>query len=312
MQEKKLTQKKLSGFVEKFNQNVNSSNDKRKKNKKTKAIFEVPHPFLKWAGGKRQLIPQMDRYFPISFNKYIEPFVGGGAIFFHLCPKNAILIDSNKDLIKCYEIIKKSVFELIESLQKHKNESEYYYRIRNVDRNLEEFEKWSDVEKASRIIYMNRCCYNGLYRVNSKGQFNVPFGKYKNPKFCDSENLIAVHEALKNTELVHGDFEICLNYAEKNDFIYLDPPYHPLSNTANFTSYTAETFGKDSQKKLFEIFKKLDERGCKLLLSNSYNDFIINLYKEYEKIILNANRAINCDANKRGYIKEVLILNNFN
>jgi len=268
-----------------------------------------PHPFLKWAGGKRQLIPQMIKYFPKNFNEYIEPFVGGGALFFYILPRKTILIDINEDLINCYKVIKNNVRELIELLKNHKNEKDYYYQIRALDRAPESYSKLSDVEKASRAIYLNRCCYNGLYRVNSKGQFNVPFGRYKNPKFCDEENLEAVSNALEYVDILHGSFEICLKYAEKSDFVYFDPPYHPLSKTSSFTSYTKDNFGKESQRKLFSVFKRLDERGCKLLLSNSYNDFILDLYTEYQVVLLNAKRAINSDATKRGIIKEVLVLN---
>jgi len=284
---------------------------KREQNKKSKTIVDIPKPFVKWAGGKRQLIPQMDLFFPKKFNKYIEPFVGGGAIFFYLLPEKAILIDINKDLINTYNTIKNNVKELINSLKKHKNEKEYYYNIRKVDRNLEEFNEWSNIEKASRTIFLNRCCFNGLYRVNSKGQFNVPFGKYKNPTFCDKENLIAVHKALKNVELVNDSFEKCIDFAEKGDFIYFDPPYVPISDSANFTSYTKDNFSKNDQIRLFETFKILDEKGCNVLLSNSYNDFILNLYKDFRINILQAKRAINSDASKRGEIKEVLITNNY-
>ena len=271
--------------------------------------FYKPHPFLKWAGGKRQLIPQMEEYFPKHYNKYIEPFIGGGAVFFHILPEKAILIDINKELINCLKVIKNNVKELIELLKNHKNENKYYYQIRNLDRTHRTYDKLSDIEKASRMIYLNRCCYNGLYRVNSKGQFNVPFGKYKNPNFCDEENLIAVSKVLKNVDIYNSSFEICLNFADKDDFIYFDPPYHPISETSSFTSYTKENFGKESQKMLFNVFEILDERGCRLMLSNSYNPFIIDLYKEYKIIFLNAKRAINSIANKRGFIKEILVLN---
>ena len=271
--------------------------------------FYKPHPFLKWAGGKRQLIPQMEEYFPKHYNKYIEPFIGGGAVFFHMLPEKAILIDINKELINCLKVIKNNVKELIELLKNHKNENKYYYQIRNLDRTHRTYDKLSDIEKASRMIYLNRCCYNGLYRVNSKGQFNVPFGKYKNPNFCDEENLIAVSKVLKNVDIYNGSFEICLNFADKDDFIYFDPPYQPISETSSFTSYTKENFGKESQKMLFNVFEILDERGCRLMLSNSYNPFIIDLYKEYKIIFLNAKRAINSIANKRGFIKEILVLN---
>ena len=277
--------------------------------KNTTSQLYKPHPFLKWAGGKRQLIPQMSKYFPKNFNKYIEPFVGGGALFFYILPEKAILFDINEELINCFKVIKNNVKELIELLKNHKNEKDYYYQIRAVDRVPESYYKLSDVEKASRTIFLNRCCYNGLYRVNSKGQFNVPFGRYKNPNFCDEENLVAVSNALMNVNIIHGSFELCLNFAEKDDFIYFDPPYHPLSETSSFTSYTKENFGRESQKKLYDIFKESDERGCKLVLSNSFSDFILDLYKDYEIIILKAKRAINSDATKRGSIKEALILN---
>jgi DNA adenine methylase len=268
-----------------------------------------PHPFLKWAGGKRQLLSQMKKSFPIHFNNYIEPFVGGGAVFFHLLPKKAILIDINEVLIDCYKMVKNDVYTLIDSLRNHKNERDYYYKIRNKDRNPKFFYEMTKLEKVSRFIYLNRCCYNGLYRVNSKGQFNVPFGRYINPNFCDETNLLAVNKALQNVELIHGSFEICLNFAKENDFIYFDPPYHPISETSSFTSYTKENFGKESQIKLFNVFKRLDERGCKLILSNSYDPFITELYSDYQIIFLNAKRAINSDATKRGIIKEVLVLN---
>ncbi|MHA1376247.1 MAG: DNA adenine methylase [Promethearchaeota archaeon] len=277
----------------------------------------LPHPFLKWAGGKRQLLSQMDLYFPQKFIKYIEPFVGGGAVFFHLFKKNllknkkAILIDINSEIINVYNVIQKNVYNLIKLLKNHKNEEEYYYRIRTKDRDTIKYSKMASVEKASRMIYLNRCCYNGLYRVNSKGQFNVPFGKYKNPNFCNEENLIAVKKALKDIIISHSSFEDCLNYAKKDDFIYFDPPYSPLSETSSFTSYTKEDFKEDSQKKLFEVFQKLDERGCKLMLSNSANNFIRNLYSDYEIITLKARRVINCNAEKRGNIDSLLILNDY-
>jgi len=164
-----VTQKSLSWFIRKNNQKTGYFELKRIKNKKAKAITDNPRPFLKWAGGKRQLIPQMDRYFPKKFNKFIEPFVGGGAIFFYLLPENAVLIDKNKELMNIYRVLKSNVNELIELLRDHKNNREYFYKIRNIDRDSGEYDKWTDVEKASRTIYLNKCCYNGLYRVNSKG-----------------------------------------------------------------------------------------------------------------------------------------------
>ena len=240
-----------------------------------------PNPFVKWAGGKRQLIPQLKKYFPKTFNKFIEPFVGGGAVFFNLLPSKAILSDNNSDLINCYKIIQNDVNALISSLKKHKYEKDYYYEIRALDRDYVRYNELSPIEKASRTIYLNKTGYNGLYRVNSKGLFNVPFGRHKNPNICDETNLMAVHRALKNVEIYEGSFEICLNFAKKNDFIYFDPPYFPLSDTSLFTSYTKDNFGEDAQIKLFEVFKELVRRDCKVLLSNSYCDFIIDLYKDF-------------------------------
>jgi len=296
-------------FIENGKRKLSFLDIKRVQNRKAKTIVDIPKPFLKWAGGKRQLISQMDPFFPIKFNKYIEPFVGGGAIFFYLLPKRAILMDINQELINVYNVIKNNIKELINSLKKHINEQEYYYKIRNLDRDPSIYESLTNVEKASRTIYLNRCCYNGLYRVNSKGQFNVPFGRYKNPQLCDEKNLIAVHKALKNVEIVNASFEKCLDFAEKDDFIYFDPPYVPISSSSNFTSYTKDNFGREDQIKLLDVFKALDERGCKVMLSNSYNDFILDLYKGYKINILQAKRAINSDAKKRGEIRELLITN---
>jgi len=279
------------------------------KNKNGNLTSEKPYPFLKWAGGKRQLISQMFKYFPKNYHKYIEPFIGGGAVFFYLGPKFSIIIDINKELINCYEVIKNNAKELIELLKTHKNKKDYYYKIRALDRDEKKFAKLSNIEKASRMIYLNRCCYNGLYRVNSKGQFNVPFGKYKNPNFCDEENLLAVSNALQNVKIIHGSFELCLDYADKDDFVYFDPPYYPISKTSSFTSYTKENFGKDSQKRLYNVFESLNDRGCKLMLSNSYNEYIKSLYKNYRIITLDARRVINCKAAKRGNINVLLILN---
>ena len=304
-EKEKILFKDISQDFSKKTKNYTSISLKKVRN----LMSEKPHPFLKWAGGKRQLISQMKKYFPRNCNRYIEPFIGGGAVFFYMKPKFSIIIDINEELINCYKVIKTNVKELIELLGNHKNEKDYYYSIRALDRDEEKFSKLSNIEKASRMIYLNRCCYNGLYRVNSKGEFNVPFGKYNNPNFCDEENLLAVSKALENVSIIHGSFEICLDYAEKGDFVYFDPPYHPISKTSSFTSYTKENFGRDSQQKLFYVFKKLDERDCKLMLSNSYNDYIKNLYNEYKIIKLNARRAINSNAAKRGNINELLILN---
>lgn len=288
---------------------VKSISNLRRRNKLAKTIVNKPYPILKWAGGKRQLLSQIDEYLPKSFCKYIEPFVGGGALFFYLLPKDAILIDNNAELVNCYKVIQNRVKELIVSLNKHKNEKDYFYKIRNIDRNPEDFKNLSDVERASRNIFLNKCCFNGLYRVNSKGEFNVPFGKYENPTFCDKENLIAVSKILKNIQIINGDFEECFKFAKEGDFIYFDPPYQPISTTANFTSYTKENFSMEDQVRLLKVYEELDNRGCKVMLSNSYNEFILDLYKKYDLKTVYARRAINSDASGRGQIKEVLIIN---
>lgn len=229
-------------------------------------------------------------------------------MFFYLVPEKAVLIDNNPELINAYQVIRDHVHELIDSLQKHRNEAEYFYSVRNFDQS-EEFLSWDTIEKASRTIFLNRCCFNGLYRVNSKGGFNVPFGKYKNPKFCDAENLQAVHSALQNAEIVLGSFEICLKYAQKGDFVYFDPPYVPVSKTANFTSYTKDNFGMDDQHKLKAIIDELSKKDVQIMLSNSDSDFIRDLYSNYQIETVQATRAINSDASKRGAVNEVVVLN---
>lgn len=310
MRANKFQRNILNYLGEDNDNNVSLRNFKRRQNKKVKKIVGVPHPFIKWAGGKKQLLEQINKYLPKNFNKYLEPFIGGGALFFYLLPNKAILIDNNEELINCYRVIQNKIGELIISLKKHKNEKDYFYKIRSIDRNPVEFKKLSDVERASRTIYLNKCCFNGLYRVNSKGEFNVPFGKYENPKFCDEQNLLAVNTVLKDVQIINGDFKECLELAEKDDFIYFDPPYQPISTTANFTSYTKENFNKKDQVRLFKVYEELDNRGCKVMLSNSYNDFILDLYKKYDLKTVYARRAINSDASGRGQIKEVLIINN--
>ncbi len=280
----------------------------RNKNHEEQKIASIPKPFLKWAGGKRQLLKVLAQNLPKEYNTYYEPFVGGGALFFYLLPDNAMLFDNNPILMNVYQVIQRSVDELIQLLQEHRNEKEYFYSIRKMDRNGQ-FQTLSPIEKASRTIFLNKTCFNGLYRVNSRGEFNVPFGRYKNPNYCDIPNLEAVHKALQNISLQVGSFEKVLDFAEKGDFVYFDPPYVPLSKTANFTSYTKEDFAMEDQQRLVEVFNELDQRGCKVLLSNSYSDFVLDKFQQYEIIPVDAKRAINSDASKRGYIKEALIRN---
>ncbi len=275
-------------------------------------------PFVKWAGGKSQLLDQFEDLFPKTFNNYIEPLVGGGAVFFHLfnttrIKNKAILNDVNPELMNCYRVIKNKVEELIEKLKEleyryRKAPKKIYYRVRKWDRQ-KNFSKRSLVERAARTIFLNKTCYNGLYRVNNKGQFNVPFGRYKKPTICDEENLREVNVALQKAQLKSKDFTICLRCAKQGDFIYFDPPYYPISETADFTSYTKEDFTEKDQKRLKEVFKNLTGRKCKAMLSNSNTNFIRNLYKKFQIYEVKAKRYINSNPQGRGKIVELVIIN---
>lgn len=265
-------------------------------------------PFLKWAGGKSKLIPALSKFFPQSFQRYFEPFAGGAAVFFHL--RNTIgefkaeISDLNPELVNCYRVIRDNPEALINELQKHQNNPEHFYRTRALDPRRLTVE-----ERAARIIYLNKTCFNGLYRENSKGQFNVPFGSYKNPNFCNQDALKSCSRALSDTEISCASFKELLQKAEKGDFIYFDPPYHPLSSSSNFTSYTKNSFGTLDQEELSCLFQELDRRGCYLLLSNSDCQFIRRLYKKQIIETVYALRAINCKGEGRGKISEVLIMN---
>ena len=266
------------------------------------------YPIVKWVGGKRQLMHELLKNMPKSYNRYFEPFVGGGALFFELHPDNAYISDQNEELMNLYSTVRDSVDELIIDLNKHKITKEYFLKIRNMDR-TSKYEKLSNIEKASRFIYLNRTCFNGLYRVNSKGQFNVPFGNYENPRIVDEINLRNCSKLLKQTEIKCADFSDILTKVEKGDFVYLDPPYAPLSKTSSFTSYTKDGFDVDMQFKLKELCDELDNIGVSFLLSNSDTEFINKLYTKYTIKKIWASRAVNADANGRGKITEVLVKN---
>lgn len=254
-----------------------------------------PRPVLKWAGGKTQMIDVLVSNMPKKFNKYIEPFIGGGALFFELEPENAIISDSNPELINLYKVIAKDVNGLIDKLKEMKNDEEFYYMIRAIDPKT-----LTDVEKAARTLFLNRTCYNGLYRVNKKGEFNVPFGKYKNPKICDEENLHAVSRVLKNTKIIHSDYkDILREYAEPDDFIFLDPPYIPISQNSDFKRYTKEQFLEKDQKELADEVKRLRDIGCHALLTNSNHPLVYELYNEFEISVHQTKRNINSKASKR-------------
>ena len=279
-----------------------------------KLINAKPKPFVKWVGGKRQLLRQfreLGLYPPEDFNPitntYYEPFVGGGAVFFDLLPKNAELSDLNNELVTTYNVIKNNVGELTQSLQKHIYDKEYYLEVR-----AKKVEDLSDVEIASRFIFLNRTGFNGLYRVNKSGQFNVPFGRYNNPVICDEDNLRRVSDALQDVTITHQDYKKVLKTAKSGDFIYLDPPYYPINATSSFTSYTAEGFLEKEQTELRDTFVKLHKKGCFVMLSNSDTPFINELYSELDGITINkitAGRAINSKGSGRGKITEVLVTN---
>ena len=267
-------------------------------------------PILKWAGGKRQLLDEIDKRLPEKFNNYYEPFVGGGSVFIHLQFSGMTVNDINSELINVYTQIKNNPTRLIKKLKEHKNEEEYYYEIRNKDKDKKKFNKMSKLDKASRFIYLNRTCFNGLYRENSNGEFNVPFGKYKNPIICDEETIRSLSKMFKekNVTFLNEDYLEIIKMAGKDDFVYLDPPYDVV-NATSFTKYSKNDFSRDDQKKLKEALDELDKRGGKFLLSNAKTDFIEDLYKDYTIDIVEASRNINSDASGRGKVEEVMVRN---
>lgn len=269
-------------------------------------------PILKWVGGKRQLLSEIIPLIDESCDNYVEPFIGGGAVLFRLQPKKAIINDYNTELINVYRTVRDDLDGLVALLKEHEkyNSSDYYYEVRALDR-TPDFDKMSNLEKAARIIYLNKTCYNGLYRVNSLGQFNSPYGKYKNPNIVNEVVLRAISKYLNRNEISirSGDYKDVLNDIEKNSFVYLDPPYIPISSSSSFTGYTEGGFGYDKQVELKEECDKLNSKGVHFLQSNSDCEEIRELYKDYRIKIVKAKRAINSDAKKRGQINEVLIYN---
>lgn len=271
-------------------------------------------PFVKWAGGKRQLMPEINKYKPQKYNKLIEPFVGGGAVFMELQNPKTIINDYNTELINTYETVRDEVENLILQLEVHNknNSKEYFYELREWDRNGT-LEQKSAVERAARFIYLNKTCFNGLFRVNSQGQFNVPYGNYKNPNIVNANVLLADSKFLQKpgVQILKGDFENAANKARKGDFIYLDPPYAPLDDSQNFVGYTLNGFGYKDQVRLRDLFVKLHNKGCYVMLSNSSTKLIHELYDQFKDttIILGATRNINSKANGRGKVDEVLIMN---
>lgn len=262
-----------------------------------------PRPFLKWAGGKGQLLAQYEPFFPGSFSTYYEPFLGGGAIFFRLLPDYALLTDINPELVNVYCCVRDRTETLIKLLDRHQrcHCPDYYYQVRATPGE-------TAVERAARFIYLNKTCFNGLYRENSKGQFNVPIGRYKSPRICNPELLRSVAAALQRTRIATQPFDAVLERARSGqDFVYFDPPYHPISLTSRFTEYNRYAFQEAEQIRLRDTFAELARRGVKVMLSNSDCGFIRELYRDFSIHTITASRAINSNAQKRGKITEVLV-----
>ena len=268
-------------------------------------------PILKWVGGKRQLLNEIIPLIENDYSVYVEPFIGGGAVFFELQPKKAIINDYNSELINLYTVIKNEPQKLIEKLEKlkNKNNQDDYYQIRNTDRE-DEYNNWNNIDKAARTIYLNKTCFNGLYRVNSKGYFNTPFGSYKNPNICNSELILNISKYLNdnNIEIFCGDYKEVLKNLPKNAFVYLDPPYMPISASSSFTSYTNAGFDYSKQVELKQECDKLREQGISFIQSNSDCPEIRELYKDYEIKTVKAKRNVNSKGDLRGEITEVLIV----
>ena len=268
-------------------------------------------PVVKWVGGKRQLLQEITPLLPKQITTYCEPFLGGGAVLFSIQPSHAIVNDLNESLMTVYEVIRDDVETLIDSLKKHENTSEYFYTIRDIDRNKVFYQSMSKVEKASRLIYLNKTCFNGLFRVNASGEFNSPFGRYKNPNIVNESVLRAVSNYFNSNNIAfyNEDFSETLRRVENGGFVYLDPPYDPVSDTACFTGYNKGGFSRNEQIRLKQCCDELTERNIKFMLSNSSTSFIKDLYQDYHITTVQAKRSINSNASKRGAIEEVLITN---
>ena len=252
-------------------------------------------PVLKWAGGKTQLLAELHSLVPKNFNKYIEPFFGGGAMFFSMLPDTAVIADSNPELVNLYRVLSEDVEALIIELSKYSNNKDFFYSLRSCD-----IEKLSNIKKAARTVYLNKTCFNGLYRVNKSGGFNVPFGNYKNPAICRPDDLRAAANALKGKTLINGDYKTVLaKYAEEGDLVFLDPPYLPISNYADFKRYTKEQFYEEDHRELAEEVQRLHEIGCTVILTNSNNPLVHELYSKFKIDVVSTKRHINCNGSKR-------------
>ena len=270
-------------------------------------------PFVKWVGGKRQIIDKLKEYVPDEYDTYYEPFIGGGALLFELSPKKAVINDLNEELMNVYNCLcNEEKFKKMCNLLNHyeaEHSEEFYYEIRNKHKNKNAYNRLSDYTKAARTIYLNKACFNGLYRVNSKNEFNVPFGKKTKINTYEGSNLITVSNYLtmNNIKIQSVDFEESLKTAKKGDFVYIDPPYD--SDTSTFNNYTEDGFGKEEQRRLAQVYKDLDKRGVYVMLSNHNTTLINELYKDYHIHIIEAKRNINANGKKRGKVEEVIITN---
>ena len=271
-------------------------------------------PFVKWAGGKRQIIDKLLKLVPVEYNTYYEPFVGGGALLFELSPKCAVINDSNKELMNVYKTIStdegyEETLKILNNYEK-KHDEAFYYKIRNIDKDKVKFSKLNDYERAARTIYLNKACFNGLYRVNSKGEFNVPFNKKLKINTYDGQNMTLAYVYFQTNKItmLSTDFEEAVKDAKKGDFIYFDPPYDS-ENDNTFNSYTEDGFGKEEQRRLAKVYKELSGRGCYVMLSNHNTTLINELYKDYNIHVINAKRNINSKGEKRGSVEEVIITN---
>ncbi|MBI3073807.1 MAG: DNA adenine methylase [Deltaproteobacteria bacterium] len=273
------------------------------------ARLVVARPFLKWAGGKTHLISGHAHFFPAvdSIRTYHEPFVGSAAVFFGLRPACAVLSDSNAELIHCYAQIRDNVDAVITALAGHRYDEDHFYVVRKADPRY-----LSPAERAARTIFLNRVGWNGLYRVNSRGEFNVPFGRHTNPRICDAPNLRAVASALRGVDLRVAPFEAVLDRAKEGDFVYLDPPYVPVSATSNFTAYDREGFGVREQRRLAAVVAELSDAGIRVMVSNSYTPLVVELYQAlrgFRMELIDVRRAINSKADARGPVREVVVVN---
>ncbi len=261
-------------------------------------------PIVKWAGGKTRLLKHLLPMMPASYGRYFEPFLGGAAMFMRLQPAGAVLTDVNEELINAYRVVRDDVEALIEDLGRHRYDKGYYYNVRAVDPST-----LRPVQRASRMLFLNRTCFNGLYRVNRRGQFNVPFGRYSNPRLVHAERLRAVSEALEGCTVALADYAEATAGAVEGDFVYFDPPYFPLTRTSSFTSYTKLAFGPDDQRRLAGVFDDLTARGVRCMLSNSDTPFIKALYAHHKVRIIEAPRAISRDPSGRRKVTEVVVTN---